>query len=148
MPLRITDAKCPSALQVSGMMEDGKRTPDSLLIPLSAYERTVPTTSPVVAFTKSPLRRGTSAFRVNDWNNDNERRAHPVASAWTRVPNGPSVCIWVEVTFNCPVKMAVSWNGGRELCADAVAAEEATTAARNEKNEEESMFVLDAAVDV
>ena len=51
-----TDAKCPSALQVSGMMDDGKLSPELLLIPLSAYERTFATTSPVVAFNKSPLR--------------------------------------------------------------------------------------------
>ena len=58
MPLRNTDAKCPSTLQVSGMTEDGKITPESAVTPLSANERTLPTTSPVVAFSRSPLRRG------------------------------------------------------------------------------------------
>ena len=58
MPVRDTDAKCPS-LQVIGIMPEGKINPESDVTPLSANERTDPTTSPVVAFSRSPLRRGT-----------------------------------------------------------------------------------------
>lgn len=50
-----TDAKCPS-LQMSGMMLEGKVSPESVIKPLPENERTVPTTSPVVAFSRSPLR--------------------------------------------------------------------------------------------
>lgn len=92
MPLRNTDAKCPSALHMSGMTEDGKFTPEAVAIPLFAYERMFATTSPVVAFTKSPLRRGTSAFKSTTSTRNglnNERWTHPDASRWTRVPNGP-----------------------------------------------------------
>ena len=60
-----TDAKCPSALQVSGMMDDGKFSPELLLIPLSAYERTFATTSAVVTFNKSPLRRRRGVMPVS-----------------------------------------------------------------------------------
>ena len=56
-PLRNTDAKCPSALQVSGMTEDGKITPELAVTPLSANERMVATVSPVVAFNMRPLHR-------------------------------------------------------------------------------------------
>ena len=56
-PLRNTDAKCPSALQVSGMTPEGKLSPNAVVTPLAENERTVPTTSPVVAFSRSPLRR-------------------------------------------------------------------------------------------
>lgn len=52
-----TDAKCPSALQVSGMAPEGKLSPDAVVTPLAENERTVPTTSLAVAFSKSPLRR-------------------------------------------------------------------------------------------
>ena len=55
-PLRNTDAKCPSALQVSGMMAEGRLIPESVEMPLSANERVLATTSPVVVFNKSSLR--------------------------------------------------------------------------------------------
>ena len=56
----------------------------------------------------------------------------------------------MEVALNCPVKMGVNWRGGREFCADTVAAEEATTAARKGKNEEACMLVwkVEAEVDI
>lgn len=56
----------------------------------------------------------------------------------------------MEVALNCPVKMGVNWSGGREFCADTVAAEEATTAAKKGKNEEACMLVwkVDAEVDI
>ena len=76
---------------------------------------------------------------------NNERRAHPPPSLWTRVPNGPVVFSLVDtVTF--PVKMAVNWGGGREFCADTVAAvatvARTTAQARCEKDEEKRILVL------
>ena len=73
-----------------------------------------------------------------------ETETHPLASEWSRVPNGPVACRWAD-PFTCPIKMAVKWSGGRGVCADTVAAEEAKTmvAARKEKNElEEGMLKL------
>ena len=55
-PLRNTGVKCPSALQVSGMTPEGKLSPEVVVTPLAENERTVPTTSPVVALSRSPLR--------------------------------------------------------------------------------------------
>ena len=73
-----------------------------------------------------------------------ETETHPLASEWSRVPNGPVACRWVD-PLTCPIKMAVNWGAGRGVCADTVAAEEArtTAAATNEKNElEEGMLIL------
>ena len=75
---------------------------------------------------------------------NNERGTYPPPSLWTRVPNGPVVFSWVDtVTF--PVKMAVNWGGGREFCADTVAAvaivARTTALARREK-EEKRILVL------
>ena len=54
-PLRNTDAKCPSALQVSGMTPEGKLSPEVVVTPFAENERTIPTTSRVVALSRSPL---------------------------------------------------------------------------------------------
>ena len=72
-----------------------------------------------------------------------ETETYPLASEWSRVPNGPVACRWVD-PFTCPIKMAVNWGAGRGVCADTVAAEEArtTAAATNENNELEEGMLL------
>ena len=73
-----------------------------------------------------------------------ETETHPLASEWSRVPNGPVACRWAD-PLTCPIKMAVNWGAGRGVCADTVAAAVAKTmvAARKEKNElEEGMLIL------
>ena len=77
---------------------------------------------------------------------NNERGTYPPPSLWTRVPNGPVVFSWVD-TVTVPVKMAVNWGGGREFCADTVAAvaivaRTAALLARCEKDEEKRILVL------
>ena len=75
----------------------------------------------------------------------NERRTYPPPSLWTRVPNGPVVFSWVD-TVTVPVKIAVNWGGGREFCADTVAAvaivARTTARARCERDEEKRILVV------
>ena len=87
-----TDAKCPS-FQVSGIMAEWKISPELAVTPLSANEKTVPTTSPVVAFNTSPLRRwrGVSVLQaaIDDIGSEQRARDSPCGFSVEAGPERP-----------------------------------------------------------
>ena len=100
-PTKDADAKCPSVLHVMGIMPEGKVDPESAVTPLSANERTDPTTSPVVAFSRSPLRRGTSVLRVDDIDSKERAQDLPCAfivEAGPERPCGPGLSGRIELS--------------------------------------------------